>query len=115
MRAFLANLSIALFLAAFSAPSHASVRWIGETEGKKIFGGWIKDVTGPPGRGYWAGKVVEVEIDETDSGLTLTGRSKVEITWVTDRTSYRCHEVYIILADDLEDFTHRSLMLTQCN
>ena len=103
-----------LLLVASVIPAQAGVRWIGETEGKEIFGGWIKDVTGPPGKGYWAGEVVEVEINETEGGLALTGRAKIRITWVTDRTSYNCHEIYIIHADDLEDFTHRSLMLREC-
>lgn len=106
-----------LLLTASVIPAQAEVRWIGETEGKEIFGGWIKDLTGPPGRGYWAGKVVEVEVDinEAKTGLTLTGRVKVEITWVTDRTSYRCHETYIIHSDEAEDFSHRSLMLRECD
>lgn len=104
-----------LLLAASVIPAQAGVRWVGETEGKEIFGGWIKDLTGPPGRGYWAGEVVEVEINESETGLTLTGRAKVKITWVTDRTSYRCHEIYIIHSDDAEDFTHRSLMLRECD
>ena len=104
-----------LLVAASTIPSHAESRWINETEGEKIFGGWIKDVTGPRGRGYWAGKVEEVEIDETASGMTLTGRVKVKITWVTDRTSYQCHNIYIMHNDDVEDFTHRSLMLRECS
>lgn len=108
-------LVLLLLLAAFVAPTYAGVRWIGEAEGRRIFGGWMKDVTGPPGKGYWAGKIVEVEIDETGSGVSLTGQTKVKITWVTDRTSYQCHEVYTMHVDDLEDFTHRSLMLRECN
>ena len=109
------TLMVLLLLAVSVVPGHAGTRWIGETEGKEIFGGWIKDVTGPQGRGYWAGEVVEVEINETEAGMTLTGRAKIKITWVTDRTSYQCHEVYIMHADDVEDFTHRSLMLRECN
>jgi hypothetical protein len=108
-------LIVLLLLAGTAIPGHAGVRWIGEAEGKKIFGGWAMDVTGPPGKGYWAGEVTEIEIDESESGLTLTGRSKVRITWVTDRTSYECHEIYIIHVDEVEDFTHRSLMLRECS
>ena len=104
---------LALMLAAL--PAQAEVRWLGKAEGEKIFGGWMKDVTGPPGKGYWAGEIVEVEIDATDTGFTLTGRTKIKITWVTDRTSYCCHEVYIIHANECEDFTHRSLMLRECD
>jgi hypothetical protein len=106
---------VPLLWIASTIPTYAEVRWIGEAEGKKLFGAWIKDVTGPPGRGYWAGEVSEVEIDQTEAGLTLTGRIKVRITWVTDRTSYRCHEIYFLNANEVEDFTHRSLMLTECS
>jgi hypothetical protein len=108
-------LMVLLILAGTARISHAGVRWMGETEGKKVLGGWVKDVTGPPGMGYWAGEVTEIEIDENEQGFTLTGRAKVRITWITDRTSYQCHEIYIVRADEVEDFTHRSLMLRECS
>jgi hypothetical protein len=103
-----------VFLAASASPSFGEVRWMGKAEGKKALGGWVKDVSGPPGRGYWAGEVEEIEIDDTGSGFTLTGRVKVKITWITDRTSYRCHEIYIVNSSDCEDFNYRSLMLSEC-
>jgi len=104
-----------IILVAGASPTLAGVRWMTKAEAKDALGRGLKDVTGPPGKGYWAGEIEEIEINETDEGFTLTGRVKVKITWVTDRTSYRCHEIYIIDSDDLEDFTHRSLMLTECD
>jgi hypothetical protein len=104
-----------LFLTVCASPAFAEVRWIGKAEGTKLLGKWVKDVTGPPRRGYWAGEVEEIEIDAQAAEFTLTGRIKVKITWVTDRTSYRCHEIYLMNADDVEDFEYRSLMLTQCD
>ena len=105
---------VLLILVTCASPTFAAVRWVGKAEGKQLLGGWVKDVTGPPRRGYWAGEVEEIEIDATETGFTLTGRIKVKITWVTDRTSYRCHEIYLMNANDVEDFEYRSLMLTEC-
>jgi hypothetical protein len=107
-------LLILLFLMACTSPTFAEIRWIGKAEGTKLLGKWVKDVSGPPRRGYWAGEVTEIEIDAQEAGFTLTGRIKVKITWVTDRTSYKCHEIYLMNAEDVEDFEYRSLMLTQC-
>lgn len=74
----------------------------------------VKDQTGPPGKGYWAGRVEAVEVSETEEGERITGRVKVTITWRTDRTSYECHKVYLMEMEDMEDFTHRSIALAKC-
>ena len=104
-----------LFLTVCASPTFAEIRWIGKAEGTKLLGDWVKDVTGPPRKGYWAGEVEEIEIDVKATEFTLTGRVKVKITWVTDRTSYRCHETYLMNAGDVEDFEYRSIMLTKCD
>jgi hypothetical protein len=101
-----------LFLIACASPTFAEVRWIGKAEGTKLLGKWVKDVAGP--HGYWAGEVEEIEIDASETTFSLTGRTKVKITWITDRTSYECHKVYLMNAEDVHDFEYRSLMLRQC-
>src|ERR1700686_1037681 len=98
-----------LFLTVCASPTFAEVRWIGKAEGTKLLGKWAEDVAGP--HGYWAGEVEEIEIDASESSFTLTGRIKVKVTWITDRTSYECHKVYLM---DVHDFKYRSLMLRQC-
>jgi hypothetical protein len=70
----------------------------------------IIEVTSNNGKGYWAGKILEFE----HINYEMTGRVKVMITWVTDRTDYECHQVYIMYQSNLKDFTHRSIMLRRC-
>ena len=95
------------------AQAIAESRWVGIEELEEELGQEVRDVTGP--RGYWAGKVREAELVFRDDGsVKTTGRIKVLITWVTDRTDYQCHSVYIMNLDEVEDFTHRSLALRRC-
>ena len=104
-----------LVMAAMAGLCYADTRWLTADEIEEETGKKIYDVTGPKGRGYWAGSVEEVEIYVYDDGsVETTGRIKVRITWVTDRTDYECHGVYIMYADEVEDFTHRSLALRRC-
>ncbi len=65
-------------------------------------------------RGYWAGRIAELGIIETENETSFSGRVKVQITWVTDRTHYRCHKIYEMRQEDVKDFTHRSIMLRRC-
>ncbi len=102
-----------LIMTAIAGLSYADTQWLTADEVEEKTGRKIPDVTGP--RGYWAGSVEEVEVNVSDDGsVKTTGRIKVRITWVTDRTDYECHGIYIMYADEVEDFTHRSLALRRC-
>ncbi len=68
-------------------------------------------VTGTSSFSHWAGDVVEVYCCESDAPSML----KVQITWVTDKSPYKCGAIVKMRPDEIRNFTHRSLAMRRCN
>ncbi|SEH08661.1 hypothetical protein [Candidatus Venteria ishoeyi] len=92
--------------------AQAEFRWMSIEEIKERGGSEINDIT--DSRGYWAGRVIAVGVRDMGDKFKFVGSLKVKITWVTDRTSYQCHNIYEMQQDEIKDFTHRSIMLKKC-
>ena len=85
--------------------------WYSTTELTEIIGKDFNDLEVMGSNGYWVGRVLAGEFDSNNQPKNL----KVKITWVTDRTDYRCNDIYIVSFFKVKEFTHRSLMLRKCN
>jgi len=61
---------------------------------------------------YWAGEIVEHEINDSDGHVTRQRR--VKVTWTSDDAHYHCGQIVQFHDSELKDFTHRSLIMRKC-
>ena len=60
---------------------------------------------------YWAGELIEFYFDINSNSFT---RFKIKITWITDRSPFKCGQIIEIRPDQVMDFKHRSYALKRC-
>lgn len=61
---------------------------------------------------HWAGEVVEAYYIK---GNNVFSRFRISITWITDKSPYRCGQIIEKRVTDIKDFTSRSFALKRCN
>ena len=61
---------------------------------------------------HWAGEVIEAYYVK---GNGTFSRYKISISWITDRSSYRCGQIIVKGVDEVKDFTSRSFAMKRCD
>uniref|UniRef100_UPI0025D70465 hypothetical protein n=1 Tax=uncultured Thiodictyon sp. TaxID=1846217 RepID=UPI0025D70465 len=59
----------------------------------------------------WAGETMKMYYEKSSNSFT---KIRIRVTWTTDRSPYKCGETITMRPDEIKDFTHRSLAMTQC-
>ena len=61
---------------------------------------------------HWAGEVIEAYYVK---GNGTFSRYKISISWITDKSSYRCGQIIVKGVDEVKDFTSRSFAMKRCD
>ena len=61
----------------------------------------------------WAGRVVKMCGDRNNNSGSSS--YKIEIQWITDRSTYKCGQIITKSPDQVQDFETRSYALKECN
>lgn len=68
-------------------------------------------VTGKSSMSPWAGETTEYYFDKDSNSFT---QLKIMITWTSNKSPYDCKDIIMVKPNEVRDFTHRSLAMSEC-
>jgi hypothetical protein len=86
-------------------------RFLNEEEGGQFNCGEAYMVRDPGPLPYWAGEVTRMYGEPGKGLLTF----EIKVTWITDRSPFKCGTSIKMRPDQVKDFTHRSINMRRCS
>ncbi|MEE9338638.1 MAG: hypothetical protein V3U87_11200 [Methylococcaceae bacterium] len=61
---------------------------------------------------HWVGEVISMYYSKSKGEFVNT---KVKVTWVTDKSPYKCGLIVKMRESEMKNFTHRSIAMKKCS